>query len=238
MSVYKHIPTLRQRVLCPFMCILGAYKWALSVSQGLIKHKQHIKAARGCVRQDRSEQRVFTAIKVNSGQPLGIALLLRHVAAALSSQFYGLWPSVSNLQAPPPPLFFKGEKRKHVKANLPAHSLLPPLPHRSSLLLCRCPTLNLWMINLLTEAVRGKTPMLEDPPVSSMTHPVCVVRASTSDLYTHNSHSDNTRALSIFITVHFIIATDCSGQGLDAFSLFKGVKPANPFINLNRFCKK
>ena len=97
MSVYKHIPTLRRRVLCPFMRILGAYKWALSVSQGLIKHKQHIKAVRGCVRQDRSEQRVFTAIKVNSGQPLGIALLLRHVAAALSSQFYGLWPSVSNL---------------------------------------------------------------------------------------------------------------------------------------------
>lgn len=110
------------------MCILGVYKWALSVSWGLIKHKPHIKAARGGVRQDSSEQRVFTAIKVNSGQPLGIALLLRHVAAAPCSQFYGLWSSVSNLQ---PPLFFfssKGEKRKHVKANFPAHSTLLPHP--------------------------------------------------------------------------------------------------------------
>lgn len=107
----------------PFMCILGAYKWALSVSRRLIKHKLHIKVAKGCVSEDRSEQRVFTVIKVNSGQPLGIALLLRHVATALSSQLYGLRPLVSNLQIP---LFFKGKKRKHVKANLPARSLLPP----------------------------------------------------------------------------------------------------------------
>lgn len=123
MSVYKLIPTLRQCILCPFMCILGTYKWALSVSRGLIKRKPYIKVARGCVRQDRSKQRVFTVIKVNSGQPLGITLLLRHVAAALSSQLYGLRLSVSNLQIS---LFFKGKKRKHVKANLPARSLLPP----------------------------------------------------------------------------------------------------------------
>lgn len=117
-----------QCILYQFMCTLGTYKWALSVSWRLIKHKLHIKVAKGCVRQDRSEQRVFTVIKVNSGQPLGIALLLRHVAAALSSQLYGL--SVSNLQIP---LFFKRKKRKHVKANLPTRSLLPPSHTESSL---------------------------------------------------------------------------------------------------------
>lgn len=120
LSANKLIPTLWQ---CLFMSILTAYKWALSESQRLIKHKPHIKVSRGCVRQDRSEQRVFTVIKVNSGQPLGIVLLLRHVAAALPSQLYGLMPAVSNL---PSPLFFKEKKRKHVKANSPAHSLLPP----------------------------------------------------------------------------------------------------------------
>lgn len=123
LSADKLIPTLWQCILCLFMSILTAYKWALSESQRLIKHKPHIKVSRGCVRQHRSEQRVFTVIKVNSGQPLGIALLLRHVAAALSSQLYGLLPAVSNLQTP---LFFKGKKRKHVKANSPAHSPLPP----------------------------------------------------------------------------------------------------------------
>lgn len=198
------------------MCILGAYKWALSVSRRLIKHKPHIKVARGCVRQDRSEQRVFTVIKVNCGQPLGIALLLRHVAAALSSQLYGLRPSVSNLQIP---LFFKGKKRKHVKANLPAHSLLHPPTHTLQLpLLCWCPTLNLWMINLPTEAVRRKIPRLEDPHVSSMTHPVCVVRASTSDLYTHNSQNDNTCSVTIFISVHFCIVTVCYSHKGHIFS--------------------
>lgn len=178
------------------------YKWALSVSQRLIKHKPHIKVARGCVRQDRSEQRVFTVIKVNSGQPLGIALLLRHVATALSSQLYGLRPSVSNLQIP---LFFKGKKRKHVKANLPARSLLPP-SHPEA------PTLHPWMINLPTGAVRRKIPRLEDPHVSSITHPVCVVRASTSDLNTHNSQNDNTCSLSIFISVSFSIVGICCGH--------------------------
>lgn len=114
-----------------FMCIAAAYKWAMSVSQGSIKHKLYIKAAMGCVRQDRSERSVFTVIKVNSGQSLGITLRLR-LAAALFSQLYGLWPLVSNLQAP---LFFKGKKRKHVKANLPAWSLLPPPSHTTSPLL-------------------------------------------------------------------------------------------------------
>lgn len=57
------------------------------------------------------------------------------------------------------------------------------------------------MINLPAEAVRGKTPMLEDPHVSSMTHPVCVVRASTSDLYTHNSQNDTACSLTIFIAI-------------------------------------
>lgn len=46
----------------------------------------------GCVRQDRSEQRVFTVIKVNSGQPHGIALLFRHVSAALCAPLYGVGP--------------------------------------------------------------------------------------------------------------------------------------------------
>lgn len=32
--------------------------------------------------------------------------------------------------------------------------------------------------------------MLEDPHVSSMTHPVCVVRASANDLCARNSQSD------------------------------------------------
>lgn len=94
------------------MCILGTYKWALSVSWRLIKHKLHIKVAKGCVRQDRSEQRVFTVIKVNSGQPLGIALLLRHVAAALSSQLYGLCKQPAN------PLVFQREEKKTCKSKL------------------------------------------------------------------------------------------------------------------------
>lgn len=114
-------------------------------------------------------------------------------------ELYGLGPSVGNLQIP---LFFKGEKRKHVKANLPAPPT-PPTPRPP--LLCWCPTLNLWMINLPTEAVRRKIPRLEDPHVSRMTHPVCVARASASDLYTHNSRSGNTCTFTIFITVHLSI---------------------------------
>lgn len=67
-----------------------------------------------------------------------------------------------------------------------------------------CSTLNLRMINLLAEAVKGKTPILKDPHVSSMTHPVCVVRTSTSDPYTHNSQNDTACCLTIFITVKFV----------------------------------
>lgn len=82
-------------------------------------------------------------------------------------------------------------------------------------LLCRWPTLNLQMINLPAEAVRGKTPILEDPHVSSLTHPVCVVMDSTSDLYTHNSLNDNTCSLSIFITGFFfsIVMVCCGPKG-------------------------
>lgn len=87
-SVYKLMSTLQQCILCLLMCILCVYKWALSILQRLSKHKLHIKAAMGSVRQDRSEHRVFTVIKVNSGQPLGIALLPRLVAAPFS-QLYG-----------------------------------------------------------------------------------------------------------------------------------------------------
>lgn len=112
---------LRRCISYTFMCILGAYKWALSVSRRLIKHKPHIKVARGCARQDRSEQRVFTVIKVNSGQPLGIALLLRHVAAALSSQ--ALWTRALGKQPANPLVFQRGEK-KTCKSKLacPPHS--------------------------------------------------------------------------------------------------------------------
>lgn len=50
--------------------------------------------------------------------------------------------------------------------------------------------------------------------MSSMTHPVCVVRASTSDLYTHNSQNDNTCFLTIFICVDFsIVMVSCDHKG-------------------------
>lgn len=176
------------------MCILGAYKWALSVSPRLIKHEPHIKVARGCARQDRSEQRVFTVIKVNSGQPLGIALLLRHVAAALSSP--ALWTRALGEQPANPLVFQRGEKKTR-KSKLAPPPYTPPTPRPP--LLCWCPTLNLWMINLPTEAVRRKIPRLEDPHVSSMTHPVCVARASASDLYTHNSRNAATLAPLLFL---------------------------------------
>lgn len=208
------------------MCILGAYKWALSVSPRLIKHEPHIKVARGCARQDRSEQRVFTVIKVNSGQPLGIALLLRHVAAALSSR--ALWTQALGEQPANPLVFQRGEKktRKSKLACRPPPPYTPPTPRPP--LLCWCPTLNLWMINLPTEAVRRKIPRLEDPHVSSMTHPVCVARASASDLYTHNSRSGNTCAFTIFIPVHLSIVRVWSHFFF--FFTFKREKPADLYI--------
>lgn len=118
------MPILQQCILFLLgMRVMDKYKWVFSASWRLIKHKLHIKVAKGG--QDRSEQRVFTVIKVNSTQPLGITLLLRHMAVALSSQLYGLGPSASDLQIL---LFFKGKKRKHVKTNLSMHSLLPLTP--------------------------------------------------------------------------------------------------------------
>lgn len=84
---------------------------------------------------------------------LGSRFPLRHVAAEL----YGLL--VSNLQIP---LFFKGRKRKHVKAKWAACRPAAPsaaAPPR--------PTLHLHMINLPTGAARRKIPGMEEPHVSS-----------------------------------------------------------------------
>lgn len=109
------------------------------------------KSSQGSCETGQKQTRVFTVIKVNSGLPLGIALLLRHVAAAFSSHFYGLKPSVSNLQTSP---FLKGRGKK-CKSKL---ACCTPPPTLTCPLLCSCPTLNLWMINLPTEAVRGEDP--------------------------------------------------------------------------------
>lgn len=49
-----------RHILCLLTCKLGAYKWASSISQGLIKHTLHIKVTRICVRQDRGEQSIYS----------------------------------------------------------------------------------------------------------------------------------------------------------------------------------
>lgn len=64
--------------------------------------------------------------------------------------------------------------------------------------------------------------------MSSMTHPVCVARASASDLYTHNSRSGNTCAFTIFIPVHLSIVRVWSHFFF--FFTFKREKPADLYI--------
>lgn len=136
LSVYKLTPT-SQCILCSFMFALDVYKWALSISQGLMKHKPHIKAAVGCVRQDRSEHRIFTVIKVNSGQPLGITLLPR---LAASSLFTALWTLAFGKQ-PENPVVFQREEKKTCKSKLACLEPTALLPLSSSLSTAGAPPL-------------------------------------------------------------------------------------------------
>lgn len=118
LSIYKYVLTLWQNILFPFIFMLGIYKWGLSVLQGLLKHRSHIKAARDCVRQDRSKQGVFTVIKVTVVKPLG-----SNCSSGMTFGLMDFCPLLRNLQTM---LLFSNNCKTNTNLLSPSHTEAPP----------------------------------------------------------------------------------------------------------------